>query len=244
MAVSSASESEMQAKFASIRKWQSISKVVTALTVVAVAVEFWVFYTSTRTKIEDSFKDQQKVQEALQTVMPEVSPDIGAMLRRVTDETLPVYQKMAGEHYASLRSSLGTKATIRMQSLPDDAAKILSEKLHTAMAAALKKIEPEVANVFPNAQDAKARDLIAAHVMDVIDNKNAEIAAKIDKIRIDEMGKVKSVMDKFALPPDEMAGSGEEKGKELIRTMLLLAQEHLESMDENSLTVGSTPKTK
>lgn len=243
MAVSSASESEMQAKFASIRKWQNISRAVTLITVAVVAVEFYIFYTTTRSKVESSFQDQAKVQEALQTVVPEVSPDVGAMLRRVTDETLPVYQKMAGEHYEKLRANLGTKAMIRVQQLPDEASKILSEKLDVAMKGALKQIEPEVAGAFPNMTDPAQRDVLTHQFMTDVDGKNKEIAAKIEKIRVDEMGRVKSIMDQFKLPPDEMAGGDEEKGKELIRTMLLLAQEHLESMDESGLGGDSTSMT-
>jgi hypothetical protein len=244
MAVSSASESEMQAKFASIRKWQAISRAVTVITVVVVAVEFYLFYTTTRTKIESSFQDQAKVQEALQKVVPEVSPDVGAMLRRVTDEALPVYQKHAAEHYERLRNSLGTKAMVRMQQLPEDAAVIMKGKFDGMMKSALKKVEPEVVSAFPDMSDPAKREVFQAQLHDDIEAKNKEIAAKIDKIRVDEMGRVKSVLDRFALPPDEMAGNNEEKGKELIRTMLLLAQEHLETMEDSGLTVGATSSGK
>ena len=100
------------------------------------------------------------------------------------------------------------------------------------MDGAIKQLEPDVIAAFPSLTDQTKRDLLAHDFLEAAEAKNKLIAARIDKIQVDEMQKVKSVMDKFALPPDEMAGKDEEMGKELVRTMLLLAQAHLDEMDE------------
>jgi hypothetical protein len=231
MAVTSASESELRAKFAAIRRWQAISRVVTAITVLVVAGEFYYFYKSTRSTVEGAFSEQGRMQKALQQNVKEVSPNVGAMLKRVADEAMPVYRKMAAERYAVLRESLGAKAKERLQKLPEDGNNLLKEKLQIAMEGALKKIEPEVTGTFPALTDPKQRDVLIHDFLAAAEEKNKTIAAKIDKLRVDELGRVKSVMDKFALPPDEMAAKDEEAGKELIRTMLLLAQAHLDDMD-------------
>lgn len=245
MSVSGSSDalpSELRGKFASIRRWQMISKFATVLTVIAVVIMFYLFATSTKEKVEANTSDQQRNQKALEAALAELTPSVVSSLQTVATEAGPVYQQLASERFQRVRENLGTKAAVRFQQLPEDGGKVMGERLVRAFESVLKKVEPDLQAAFPSLTDAQRRDLLIAHFHDVIETRNKAIAVKIDAVKANEQSRVKAVLDKFALPPDEAAGGNEQLQKELTQTLLLLAQAELEEMTSKQAATSPAPK--
>lgn len=233
---------ELRRKFAAIRRWQGISKLVTVLAVVVVAGMFAVFAVTTHDGIKSNMTDSKRLSDAMQKRLPDLTPPIRDTLQSVYMEAAPVYQSLAAERYQRVRDNLGTKALIRLQKLPEDGGKLMAEKLNTVFERVLKKIEPDLKATFPSLTDDQRRDLLVVHFNDVIEQHNKAIAARVDKIRTDEMGRLAAILNKFKLPPDEAAPPDDQLRKELIRTMILLAEEELNALDAPGESRASTPR--
>ncbi|MFN4241605.1 MAG: hypothetical protein ACK4PI_00040 [Tepidisphaerales bacterium] len=238
MAETTSVPAELRATFAAIRRWQGVTRLVTVLAVVTITVIFLIFAVTTRSRIEASFTED-RVKAAVEQALPAVQPMATDAIRQMANEVIPVYQQMAAERFTRVRDALGSAAVIRLQSLPDEAGKLMAVKLDDSLRRVLREIEPEFKAKFPVLADETRRDLLVAEFFERVEQRNRELAAEVDALRISEMAKVKSVLDKFALPPDEMAPGDEELRKELMRTLLLLAMEQLEKWDGESNPLGA-----
>lgn len=230
---------ELRHKFAAIRRWQLISRVVTVLAVIVIAGVFYVFASTTYKGVQGNFTEERN-QKALEAALPKVTPLVREALVNVATEVGPVYQQLAAERYQRVRDNMGAKALIRLQQVPQDSGKVMGVKLSEAFDRVLKKIEPEMEATFPSLTDAQRRDLIVDHFAKAIEEQNLKISGKIDEVRVNEAGRLKAILDKFALPPDEAAPANDQLRKELVRTMILLAEQELNELDQ---PVASTPST-
>lgn len=230
MSDSAAVPTELRATFAAIRRWQSITRLVTVLAVVAVTAIFLIFAVTTKRKIEGSFTET-RVRAAVEGALPQVQPMATDAIRRMADEVVPVYQQMAAERFATVRDSLGSRALVRLERLPEDGGKLMGTRLDASLRRVIQQIEPEFKTTFPVLADEAKRELLIAEFFKEVEARNAELAAEVDALRINEMARVKGILDKFALPPDEAAPGDEQLKKELVRTLLLLAMQKLEEWD-------------
>lgn len=238
MADSTAMPAELRATFAAIRRWQAVTRLVTLLAVVAITAIFLIFAFTTRSRIEASFTEA-RVQAAVEKALPQVQPMATDAIRRMANEVIPVYQQLAAERFTRVRDALGAAAVVRLQALPEEGGKLMALKLDESLRRVLRQIEPEFKAKFPVLADETRRDVLVSEFFQRVEQRNQELAAEIDRLRIEEMAKVKSILDKFALPPDEMASGDEELRKELMRTLLLLAMEQLEKWDGNAGPLGA-----
>jgi hypothetical protein len=223
--------SELRRKFAAIRWWQNMTRWVTFLAVLVVVGMFALFAFSTQDGVQGNFKDSKRLSEAMQKRLPDLTVPVKDTLQTVYLEAAPVYQKLAAERYQRVRDNLGAKALIRLQKLPEDGGMLMAERLNGAFQRVLKRVEPDLKATFPSLTDDQRRDLLIVHFNDVIEQKNKSLAAHVDKIRVDEMGKMTAILNKFQLPPDEAAPPDDQLRKELIRTMILLAEQELNELD-------------
>jgi len=231
---------ELRVKFAAIRRWQGITRAVTVLAVIVITVMFLVFATTTRSRIEGSFTEA-RVQKAVAEALPMVTPLVQDSIGQIARGALPVYQQMATERYQRVRDSIGTNALARLQSLPQDGGAMMATRLDATLDRVIKRIEPDFRATFPSLADASKRDLLVNEFFMEVDSRNQEVAAKIDAIRVNETARVKFVLDKFALPPDEAAPANDQLKKELVRTLLLLAMQKLDDLEVAS--AGASAET-
>lgn len=222
---------ELRGKFAAIRRWQAFSRLVTVVAVFAVAGMFYQFATSTRTQVEANFADTERNQKVINDALPLVTPVVTESLTKLMTDVAPVYQQLAAERYAKVRDSLGATAVIRFKSLPEQGGKLMATKLSASFDRVLAKIEPELKATFPSLTDAQRRDLLVDYFARTIEEKNKEIALKVDAVRVNELSRVNAVLEKFQLPPDEMAPGTDQLKKDLVRTMILLAEQELLQLD-------------
>jgi hypothetical protein len=222
---------DLRGKFAAIRRWQNVSRGVTVGTVVAVAGMFYVFATTTRERAEANFRDEARVEAAVQGALPQVQPLVTASLTQVFEGAAPVYQQLAAERYRAVRESIGERAMIRLQHLPEDGGKLMGARLAAAFDRVLKRIEPDLAATFPSLTDAQRRDLMIHHFGTTIEQRNEKLAGDVMAVWVNEQSNVNGILEKFELPPDEMAPADDRLRKELVRTLVLLAEQELEEMD-------------
>lgn len=222
----SAGPDELSRKFKLLRRWQAAGKVVTAVTVVAVAGLFARFAVGTRDEVRGNFTDERTL-AALHAAVPKVAPVVGGALREVATEAAPVYQKLAAERFQAVRNNLGAKAVIRLQALPEEAGKLMATRLHDTFDRVLARIGPDLKATFPALTDEQRRDVVIDHFLRTIDDRNRHLAGKIDTIVVNESAKVHAILEKFELPPDTLAGSDEELHREFVRTLLVLAEQEL-----------------
>lgn len=230
--------SELRNKFAAVRQWQFISRATTAVALLAVGGLFYNFYTSTRAGVEANFSPE-KTRAAAQEALPKVTPLLAQAAQTVYADAAPVYSRLAAERYQRVRDEIGTAALIRLKNLPDQAGKQLGVRLGNSFDRVLKRVEPDLKAAFPSLTDAQRRDLLITYFHDAIDARNQTLALKVDAIHVNERNRVLAVLEKFQLPADENAGSTDQLSKELVRSMLLLAQQHIEELTNP----GGTPNT-
>lgn len=243
MSVPSSAEglpAELRLKFAAIRRWQGITRAVTVLAVIVITVMFLVFATTTRSRIEGSFTEA-RVQKAVTEALPTVTPLVRESISQIGREALPVYQQMATERYQRVRDNLGTTALARLTSLPEEGGKMMATKLDATLDRVIKRIEPDFRSTFPSLADASKRDILVNEFFKEVEERNVDIARKVDEVRINEMSKVKFVLEKFALPPDEAAPANDQLKKELVRTLLLLAMQKLDDLENAPAPTGAVP---
>lgn len=221
---------ELRRKFAEIRKWQVVSKVTTVVVILLVVAMFAWFAFATDSGVRGNFADNARNQKAAEEAIPLVTPMVTASMQTIFEEAAPVYQKLATERYERVRKNLGAQAAVRFNQLPADSGKMMTERLTKALDSAIKKIEPELQAAFPSLTEAQRRDLLIVQFHDTIEERNRAIGTKLEAVSVSEQARIKGVLDKFALPPDEAAGGDEQLGKELVQTLLLLAQQELDTL--------------
>lgn len=234
---------ELRRKFAAIRRWQAISRAVTVLVVLVIVGMFAIFTKTTRDGVMGNFTDERN-KKALADAMPKISPMVLDSLKTIAQEAAPVYQAKASERYQRVRDSLGTKAAIRLQKLPEDGGKLMGAKLSEVFNKVIKKVEPQLEATFPSLTDAQRRDLIIDHFAKAIEEQNLKIGTKVDDLKATETARIKGILDKFALPPDEAAPANDQLRKELVRTMILLAEQELDDLDKPVVASPATMPAK
>jgi hypothetical protein len=221
---------DLRRSFADLRKSQSSSGVVVVLLVIVIVVEFAAFAYYTKERLHDNFS-QTAIQKAVSDKLPQVYPVAAAQLQKAATNAIPTYRQLASERFEKLRPQLAANARARLERIPEDTGKVMNERLHTAFEGALSRLEPDIKAAFPSLTDAQKTDLLNAHFHDAINQRNKDIAAHIDHIYTNELTTVHAALDKFEVPPADVAPSSDRAQRDFLHTMLVLADYELMNGD-------------
>lgn len=211
-----------------LQRWHTRGRFVALGTVVALAGMFGWFGWKTYTDVKSAFTPE-RTRAAVEATVPQVVPLAGETLKRVVAESLPVYRQLAVERFPQVREELASASLARLQTLPDEAAEILSRALVATFERTLQRVEPEFAAAFPSLMDESSRAVLMVAFHDAIERRNAELASKVERLAITEAARVRSLLEKLQLPPDDAAPSDAELQKRFVRTLVRLVEAELDA---------------
>ncbi|MFN4241607.1 MAG: hypothetical protein ACK4PI_00050 [Tepidisphaerales bacterium] len=218
----------VESRLDELQRWHTAGRFVALSTVVALGGLFGLFGWKTYTDVRSAFTPE-RTRAAVEATLPQVVPPVGEALKGVVAESLPVYRQLAAERYPEVRDRLAEASLARLQTLPDEAGDVLANALLRTFERTLERVEPEFAALFPSLADEASRSALIVAFHDAIERRNAELASKIETIGVSEAARVRAMLEKLRLPPDEAAPSDTELQKRFVRTMVRLIEAELDA---------------
>ena len=229
--------SRLRAKFGELRSLQAVGRIQLWSLAFAVIAMFGGFAYTTYTQTKQNFS-RDNIASAAAASLPEITPAVQAELTKVASKVIPTYKDLASERFAAVAPQVSAAAVIRLERLPKDAGVVMSNHLLGSFDRVLKRIEPQVNAAFPTLTDSTRREILAAHFFNVVEAKNAEIAAHVDSTYTSELIRLHAILEKFYVPDTTRgplsAAQTEQLQKRFIGSLLGLAQHELESHPSGS----------
>jgi hypothetical protein len=223
----------LRQRFAELRRCQAAARRTLVLLAVVVIGSFAAFSYFTTNRVRDNFS-QAAVQKAVADRLPAVIPLAGSELQKASLNALPVYRQLAVERYQKIQPELAAKALARLDRVPHDTGRLMSERIDASFAKVLKRIEPEVTRTFPSLTDQQKRDILAHSFQEGIAERNKAIASHIESIYVNELSAVHTALDNFQVPDaheDPAAHDADRLQRDFLHSLLVLADYELMSGD-------------
>ena len=194
-----------------LHRMQGKGKYITLLLVLVIVVEFGVFYTSTRRKVEANFSGQS-MQQAMSQRLAQLLPELRDMVVKAGRNALPVYRQLAVARFQQVGPDVAKDAMARLKSIPADVGNELGLSLSKAFDETLTRLRPDILKTYPNLTDEQKLALLRVALYDKIEQQNGAIQSRLTSITEGEKSRMTSLLVKFE--PSKATGAPSDSSRE------------------------------
>ncbi len=233
-----ASPAALQARMDTLKKLQGAARFQMVATAVVAVAMFAAFTAGTYTAVQNNFSETA-VSAAFDRHAPGVMPQVTREVQRIIAAVTPTYRKVIAERFPQARKEIGEKMVSRLYAIPEESAKEMGLRLQASFDRVLARIEPELIAAFPNISEEQRRDLLTDAFHNAVAERNEALSGHIERTVVNEMARTHDILEKFALPVDDVLTTDLQLQKQLSKTIMLLVDQAANDY-ENGVAVAGT----